>query len=96
VKRQDPLVSLQGHVTYTFRSHAWVALDGTWYGGGEVTVNGGPPSEPYSNTRLGGAVSIPLTRRQSFKLAASTGAAVRTGTDFDSFIAGWQFVWFDR
>lgn len=96
VKRQDPLVSIQGHVTYTFRSRAWVALDGTWYGGGEVTVNGGPPSEPYSNTRLGSAVSIPLTKRQSFKLAASTGTTVRTGTDFDSFIAGWQIVWFDR
>ncbi|HJQ99406.1 MAG TPA: transporter [Candidatus Polarisedimenticolaceae bacterium] len=96
VKRQDPLTSLQGHVTYTFKNRAWVALDGTWYGGGAVTVDENPPAERFSNSRIGGALSIPLTKRQSIKLVASTGATARTGTDFDSYVVGWQLVWFDR
>jgi hypothetical protein len=96
VREQDPLVAVQGHASYTFRTHAWVAFDATWYGGGESTVNGAPPSIRQSNTRLGGTFSVPISRRQSLKFAASTGAAVRTGSDFDNYLVGWQVLWFDR
>jgi len=94
-REQDPLFSIQGHASYTFQNRVWVAVDTTWFGGGEATVNGGPPSTRQSSTRIGGTVSIPLTQHQSLKLAASTGAATRTGTDFDTFVAAWQFTWFD-
>jgi hypothetical protein len=93
-KKQDPMPSLQGHVTYTFRNRAWVALDGTWYGGGQVTVDSNPPASRFSNTRVGVAASLPLSKSQSIKLSASTGATARTGTDFDSYVLGWQIVWF--
>lgn len=96
VKRQDPLFSLQGHVSYTFRNRAWVALDGTWYGGGEVRIDAGPPASRFSNSRIGAAGSFPITKRQSMKLAASTGATARVGSAFDSYTLGWQLVWFDR
>jgi hypothetical protein len=94
-RRQDPLTTLQGHASYTFKSRAWVAFDATWYGGGAATVDDGEPSSRQSSTRVGGTGSIPVTRRQSIKIAASTGAAVRTGTNFDTYTVGWQFAWFD-
>ena len=96
VRRQDPLGALQAHGSYTFRSRAWIALNATWYGGGESTVDGGPPSTRQSNTRLGATVSLPLPRRQSLKFAASTGASTRTGSDFDTYVVAWQLTWFDR
>ena len=96
VKSQDPLTSLQGHVSYTFKSRAWIAVDGTWYGGGEVTIDENPPSTRFSNTRFGATVSIPVAKRHAVKLAASTGTSARTGTDFDSYLIGWQMTWFDR
>jgi hypothetical protein len=74
VKRQDPLASLQAHVSYTFKNRAWLAFDGTWYGGGESTVDANPPSSRMSNSRIGGTFSIPVAARQSAKAAARTGA----------------------
>ena len=96
VKRQDPLTSLQTHVSYTFTNRAWLAFDATWYGGGETTVDANPPSQRYSNTRIGGTFSIPVAARHSIKLAASRGASARTGSNFDSYVLAWQLVWFDR
>jgi hypothetical protein len=95
-KRQDPLTSLQTHVSYTFKNRAWLAFDATWYGGGETTVDANPPSQRYSNTRVGGTFSVPIAPRQSIKFAASRGASARTGSNFDSYVIGWQLVWFDR
>jgi hypothetical protein len=95
-RRQDPLYTLQAHASYTFKNRAWVAADATWYGGGASTVDSGSPSERQSNSRLGGTVAVPVTKRQSLKLAASTGTSTRTGTDFDTVLVGWQFTWFDR
>jgi hypothetical protein len=91
-RRQDPLVQVQGHAAYVFKSRAWLALDATWYGGGESTVDGGPPSTRQSNTRAGVTFSTPLTPRQSLKLAASSGTTARTGTNFDSLFVTWQFA----
>ena len=95
-RRQDPLWSAQAHASYTFESRAWVAFDATWYGGGESAIDDGPPSSRQNNTRLGGTCSIPVTRSQSIKIAASTGASSRIGSDFDTYLVGWQFAWFDR
>jgi len=95
-RRQDPLTTGQVHASYTFPNRAWLALDGTWYGGGEATVDDGPPSMRQSNTRAGVTFSFPIHARQSIKLSASTGTSTRTGTDFDSFLAGWQLTWFDK
>jgi hypothetical protein len=96
VKSQDPLTSLQAHVSYTFKNHSWLAFDATWYGGGQVTVDDNPPSSRFSNTRFGGTYSIPVAARQSIKLAASRGASARTGSNFTSLVIAWQLVWFDR
>lgn len=96
VKRQDPLASVQAHVSYTFENKAWLAFDATWYGGGASVVDAGSPSTRFSNSRAGGTLSIPVAKRQSIKLAASKGASSRTGTDFATLVVGWQFLWFDR
>jgi hypothetical protein len=95
-REQDPLYTVQGHVSYTFKSRAWLAFDATWYTGGAATVDDGEPSTRQNTTRVGGTFSVPVTQRQSVKIAASTGASTRTGSDFDTILVGWQFGWFDR
>ena len=95
VKRQDPLTSAQLHVAYTFKNRAWLAADGTWYGGGQVTIDDGPASTRFSNTRYGGTFSLPVAKRHSLKLAASRGASARTGSNFTSYQLAWQMTWFD-
>jgi hypothetical protein len=95
-RRQDPLTVLQAHASYVFKSHAWLAVDATWYGGGASTVDSNPPSERQSNSRLGATFAAPITPSQSLKFAFSTGATTRTGTDFDSAVVAWQLLFFDR
>ena len=93
-RSQDPLATVQFHASYTFRPGLWLAADATWYGGGAAHVNDGPATGRTDNTRVGGTLSVPLGRRQSFKLAYSKGATVRAGQDFRTFTAAWQILWF--
>src|SRR5262249_46173064 len=95
VKKQDPLTSAQLHAAYTFKNRAWLAADGTWYGGGRVTIDAGPPATRLSNTRYGGTFSLPVAKRHSLKLAANRGASARTGSNFATYLLAWQMIWFD-
>ena len=95
-RKQDPLTVLQAHASYVFKSRAWLAIDATWYGGGASTVNSNPPSTRQSNSRYGATFAAPLAQGHSLKFSASTGATTRTGTDFNTILVAWQFMWFDR
>jgi hypothetical protein len=95
-RSQDPVVALQGHVSYTFKPRLWAAFDATWYHGGSSTVEGGAPSGGMNNSRMGATLSIPAGRQQSFKLAYSSGVVVRTGTNFRSLSVGWQWLWLTK
>jgi hypothetical protein len=95
-RSQDPVVSFQGHLSYTIRPRLWVALDGTWYSGGAAQVEGKAPSESMNNSRFGATLSVPIGRQQSFKIAYSSGVFVRTGTDFKTLSLGWQWLWLTK
>lgn len=90
---QEPLYSVQGHIIHAFRSGVWLALDGTYYTGGRSTVNGVRENNRQSNTRTGLTVALPVDRRQSVKIYASTGTSSRTGSDFNSIGIAWQYRW---
>jgi hypothetical protein len=93
VRSQDPVVAVQGHVSYSFKPRLWVAVDSTWYSGGATQVDDAPPGGGFRNSRIGATLSVPVGRQQSLKLAYSSGVAVRTGTDFRTFALGWQWLW---
>jgi hypothetical protein len=94
-RRQDPIVAIQGHASYSFKPRAWMAFDTTWYGGGKATVNDGPPTSRLSNARFGATLAWPLGRQQSVKVAYSEGAWTRVGSDFRMLAVAWQFLWLD-
>ena len=96
VREQGPITSVQGHAVYRFSSGIWLAFDATRYRGGETTTNGARSSDLQSNTRLGLTASVPINAKHSVKLAASTGVSTRTGTDFDTLAAVWQYAWGGR
>ena len=96
VREQEQIASLQGHAVYRFGSGIWLALDATHYDGGQTTTNGVRSSDLQSNTRFGVTASLPINAKQSVKLAASTGVSTRTGTDFDTVVAVWQYAWGGR
>ncbi len=94
-REQDPLWSLQAHAGYTFRPGMWLAVDYTWYTGGESSLNGRDQGDMQSNTRYGLTFAYPLTRDISLKAAWSNGLATRVGGDFDTYSLYLQYRWFD-
>jgi hypothetical protein len=90
---QDPLYSVQGHLIRSFSQGVWAALDATWYAGGNTSVNGAEGQNRQSNARFGATLTLPIDRRNSIKLYASTGAYSRTDSDFDAFGVVWQHRW---
>ena len=92
-KKQEPLYSLQGHLVYGFKSGVWVALDSTYYRGGQTTIDGVEGDDLQENSRVGLTLALPVNRHNSIKVYANTGATTRTGGDFDSVGIVWQYRW---
>ena len=94
VREQEPIVAVQTHVGYDLPRRSWVAVNATWFSGGETRTNGVPNNDLQRNTRIGATLSLPIARRQSVKIVYSTGAATRRGSDFHTLTATWQLVMF--
>ena len=92
VRRQDPIVALQSHLSYTVARRCWVSVNGTWYTGGRTSIDGVDKADLQRNTRLGATVAIPAGARQSIKVAYSGGATTRIGADFRTITLAWQIV----
>lgn len=92
-REQDPVYSLQGGVVYGFPRGAWMALNGTWYTGGRTRLDGERRNDLQENSLVGVTVALPLGRKDSIKLYASTGLATRIGSDADTFGIAWQRRW---
>jgi hypothetical protein len=96
LREQEPITSLQGHAVYRFASGFWLAADATRYRGGRTSTNEAQNRDLQSNVRVGLTASVPINAKQSVKIHASTGVSTRTGTDFDTLSAVWQYAWGGR
>src|SRR6185369_10763470 len=92
-RTQDPLYALQGHAIHSFRSGIWASLDLTYFAGGRSTIDGVAKNDLQQNWRVGATLAIPVDRRNSIKLAASSGVSARTGNNFDLLAVAWQYRW---
>jgi hypothetical protein len=97
VQTQDPILGLEGHLSYDFKPRLWLSLDGNFWFGGRTSLNGVEnPLTLQRNSRMGVTGSIPLTRHQSFKASYSHGTYVRFGGDFHNLSVAWQYSWLGR
>jgi hypothetical protein len=94
---QAPIGSFEGHLSYDFKPRLWASLDGNYWFGGKTSINGVQnPLTRESNSRLGGTVSIPITKHQSLKFSYNNGAYIRFGGNYQSLSAAWQYSWLGR
>jgi hypothetical protein len=93
-RSQDPLTTLQGHLSYTFAPRLWLGASATWYTGGTTSVNGVSDRNRQGNSRAGLTLAIPVGQQNSVKLAWSTGVTARFGGDLDTYSLTWQHLWF--
>jgi hypothetical protein len=93
VRSQDPLFGVQAHAIYYFNDATWVALDATFYTGGQTAVNGEPDNDRQKNSRWGLTLVQGIDRRNSIKLYFNSGVTARTGTNFNAAGVAWQYRW---
>lgn len=93
-RAQHALYSVQAHVIYGFQSGIWVALDGTYFTGGQTSVDGIADADRQANSRAGLTLALPVDRNNSVKLYANTGVSTRTGSSFNVFGLAWQYRWY--
>ena len=91
-KEQEPIFTSEIHLVRRFSPGFWVSLDWTYYNGGRQTVGGNELSDAQSNSRIGGTLVKPLSRRQAIKLGYATALKTRFGTDFDQFLLSYQVL----
>jgi hypothetical protein len=96
VRTQRPLGSFQGHISYNIQPLMWIALDCTYYTGGNSSIDGVEMNDRQSNSRIGATLVLPVGKRHSIKFAYSTGAIIRSGADFTTVSAGWQTTFFGK
>jgi len=92
-RSQEPLYSVQAHVIYGFDSGIWMALDATYFTGGQTSVDGVSDANRQSNSRAGLTLALPIDRSNSIKLYANSGVSTRTGSNFTTAGVAWQYRW---
>ena len=95
-RQQDPLGSVQAHVSYTFKPRMWLALDATYYEGGRTKVDGEVNADRQENSRAGVTFSMPVGQKYSLKFNWSRGASTRFGSNFTTAGIGLQYAWMDK
>jgi hypothetical protein len=97
IQTQEPILALEGHLSYDVRQRFWISLDGNFWRGGRTSLNGVEnPATLQQNSRLGVTGSLPLTRNQSVKLSYNRGTYIRFGGNFHNLSVAWQYSWLGR
>ena len=96
-QNQAPIAAFEGHLSYDVRERLWVSFDGNFWRGGATSLNGVEnPATEQRNSRLGGTVSLPMTKHQALKFSYNNGAYIKYGGNFQNVSAGWQYSWYGR
>ncbi|MEK6231520.1 MAG: transporter [Luteolibacter sp.] len=91
---QDPLLTAQAHVNYTFRPGLWIGT-GIGYGfNGESAVNGSATNDPKSNLVWAISAGLPINRQLGVKIGyIGLRTKKKTGADLDTFSIGISALW---
>jgi hypothetical protein len=92
--KQEPVLSLQTHVSYYFKNQMWIGVNGNWFNGGETLVDNTPSGDLKDNYRVGATWSVPFAKKHSVKFQFHVGAFTNTGYDYDIFSIGYQYIFF--
>lgn len=94
---QNAMGSFEGHLSYDVRPRLWASFDGNFWFGGATSINGVlNPLTSNRNSRIGGTLSLPVSRHQSVKCSYSNGAYIRYGGNFQNVSVAWQYSWLTR
>jgi hypothetical protein len=92
-RTQDPIGSVQAHLTYRFGPRIWLAGDANFYTGGRTSLDGVRNLDLQKNSRIGSTFSWALDQHHSLRASVSDGAYSTIGADFTSVAVGYNYAW---
>jgi len=96
-QKQSPIFAFEGHLSYDVKPRLWASLDGNFWVGGRSTLNEVEnPSTLQRNSRIGGTVSVPVSKRQAVKFSYNRGAYILYGGNYQNVSVAWQYSWVGR
>jgi hypothetical protein len=94
---EKPVSAFEGHLSYDVSPRFWLSLDGNFWYGGRTSLNGAENLKTLQeNSRVGGTLSVPVSRHQSLKFNYSNGAFITFGGNYQSTSMAWQYSWLGR
>jgi len=94
---ESPVAALEGHLSYDVRARFWASFDANFWRGGTTSLNGKEnPGTLQQNSRVGGTVSVPVSKHQSLKFSYANGAYISYGGNYQSVSLAWQYSWLGR
>jgi hypothetical protein len=96
-REQDPLISVQSHLIYTFRPGLWASLSAAYGGGAQSTIDGATANDRIGKFLWSVAFGFPVNRRQGFKVAYIRADTTKnTGDDYNRFLFAYSVMWGGR
>jgi hypothetical protein len=96
-QNQSPILSLEGHLGYDVKPRFWLSLDGNFWWGGITSLSGIQNlATKQIGSRIGGTISIPISKHQSIKASYSDGTYISFGGNYQNVSVGWQYSWVGR
>ena len=95
-RTQRPMAAFESHLGYYLRPRLWASLDANFWAGGRSAIDGVAKQDLQRSSRIGGTVSVPVSRRHSVKLSYSRGAYVSIGGDYQTISTAWQYSWIGK
>jgi hypothetical protein len=91
---EEPIGSLEGHLSRDFGRGTWASLDGNFWWGGLTALSGVKNLKTeQTNSRIGGTCAWRFAKHQSLKVSYSYGTFVRFGGNYQNLQVGWQYSW---
>lgn len=87
MQSQSPIGAFEGHLSHDLsrkrNPRFWASLDGNFWFGGSTSMNGVEnPNTVQKNSRIGGTVSVPVSRHQSLKFSYNYGDYIKFGGNY--------------
>jgi hypothetical protein len=96
-QKQNPIFAFEGHLSYDVKPRLWASLDGNFWVGGRSTLNGVEnPGTLQRNSRIGGTLSVPVSKHQAIKVSYNRGAYILYGGNYQNVSFAWQYSWIGR
>lgn len=92
-RTQKPIYAVQSHLLYNLVPGAWVAVNVSYFTGGENLIDDLEQGGLEKNWRVGLIAALPISREMSVKFSGSKGVSARTGNKFDLVSVALQYRW---